>query len=358
MRFQIIFYLLLFNLLFTNRVMAQIPNVNEKDKFNNTQINANRIDSILKSERVKKKVADNLNAAEVVDCTNVKKEEGNGIRFNLFEREKAVVSEDELSIDMGVPQIVKATEEIRIGEDSAWVKVADYYAIWDSQYINPYNKNPEKFNEVVNIQLYNPDKGTFWASPLYPSLVTSLFGFRWGRFHPGMDLNLDLGQPVFATFDGIVRISGYDSGYGNYVVIRHFNGLETLYGHLSMRKVDSKQYVKAGQLIGLGGSTGWSTGPHLHLEVRYEGNSINPSLIFDFADPKNPQLRSQYFTLMPQHFNHLGNQINTIIYHQVSMGETLESISKKYNVPIEMLSEINGLERATELRIGQRLKIR
>lgn len=112
--------------------------------------------------------------------------------------------------------------------------------------------------------------------------LSSKYGPRWGRMHHGLDLHLKTGDTVVSAFDGIVRFADFNnSGYGNCVVVRHLNGLETLYGHLSQISVQANQFVKAGQLLGLGGSTGRSSGPHLHFETRYKDYSFDPLLIVD-----------------------------------------------------------------------------
>ena len=120
-----------------------------------------------------------------------------------------------------------------------------------------------------------------------PGPVTSNYGYRpkFGRMHKGVDLRLKSNDTVVAAFDGKVRVVNYEGkGYGNYVIIRHPNGLETVYGHLNKHLVKENQVVKAGEPIGLGGSTGRSTGPHLHFETRFMGYAINPAAIFDFAN--------------------------------------------------------------------------
>jgi murein DD-endopeptidase MepM/ murein hydrolase activator NlpD len=240
--------------------------------------------------------------------------------------------------------------------DCVWVKLEDYYQIWDATYINPYQRSAASFNQSKEIQLFDGEKGLLWASPLEKTFITSGFGPRWGHFHGGIDLQLNVGTPIYAAFDGIVRISTFNRGYGNYVVLRHYNGLETLYGHMSALKVRSGQEVKAGQLIGLGGSTGWSTGPHLHFETLYAGHTFNPLEIYNIN--QRFQLRSDKFVLLPQHFAHLGNKMRLTLYHQVVPGETLQTISHKYNVPVTVLAQINQLTTSTTLRVGQRLRIR
>ena len=102
------------------------------------------------------------------------------------------------------------------------------------------------------------------------------FGVRRGRRHQGVDIPLKTGDPVYATFTGKVRISKYWGAYGNMVVIRHENGIETFYAHLSKRLVEQDDWVNAGDVIGYGGSTGRSTGPHLDFRVWKNGSPINP----------------------------------------------------------------------------------
>jgi len=109
--------------------------------------------------------------------------------------------------------------------------------------------------------------------------VTSPYGLRWGGtdFHPGMDIANDMGTPIVATADGVVDYAGWNSGgYGNMVDIDHGNGIMTRYGHASQVVVSAGQHVKRGQLIAYMGSTGFSTGPHVHYEVHVNGNRVNP----------------------------------------------------------------------------------
>lgn len=150
---------------------------------------------------------------------------------------------------------------------------------WESQSVNPYGANaiiPEK--KDIDVSGY--------VAPIH-GVVTSNYGYRprFGRNHKGIDLGLHVGDTVRAAFSGKVRLSRYErGGYGNYLVVRHENGLETVYGHLQKALVKPNQYVKAGEPIALGGNTGRSTGPHLHFETRYMGVAINPADIIDFEN--------------------------------------------------------------------------
>jgi len=155
----------------------------------------------------------------------------------------------------------------------------DIYCNWDTLNLDPYNFDFKSLGGSLQLPVLESDCG--FMLPV-TGAITSCFGYRWGRPHAGVDLNLKNGDTVNAAFDGVVRMSRWYYGYGNCVVIRHHNGLETLYGHLSRRIVEPGDLVNAGQIIGLGGSTGYSTGPHLHFETRFMGKAFNPQTLIDF----------------------------------------------------------------------------
>lgn len=268
-------------------------------------------------------------------------------------RDLTIVNEDTSSASEGELSVVEVSEQLRI--DSVWITIAEYYAIWDSRTVNPYKIDGAKFKDTLDIALYDSLAGFGWSMPLSGCNITSEFGMRHSRWHYGTDLKLQTGDPVLACFDGIVRIAKYDrNGYGNYVMLRHYNGLETLYGHLSATHVEVGQLVKAGQPIGLGGSTGRSTGPHLHFEVRYEGNAIDPEDVYDFS---SNTLHSKLFTLMPSHFQYL-KIARQVYYHKIRPGDTLGAISRKYRVSVSTICRLNGISTRTVLRVGRRLRIR
>ena len=200
--------------------------------------------------------------------------------------------------------------------------------------------------------------------------VTSNYGFRHRRMHRGVDLGYPEGTPVAAAWDGIVRISkgtANTGGYGNLVVIRHDNGLETYYGHLSRRLVNPGQMVKAGDIIGLGGNTGRSYGAHLHFEVRYLGNDINPNRLIDF---ENFQLKydtmyvSGYTVSVPNPQQQTVQQqqasprpSGSPQYYKVRKGDNLGKIAAKYHTTISKIKKLNHL-RVDFIREGQRLRVR
>lgn len=256
------------------------------------------------------------------------------------------------------PLILSYGQDVIVGEnialDSVWLTLEDYYNIWDSERVNPYKFNGLEFKDTVQLTLFYPEMGLKWASPLKPSAITSDFGLRRYRWHYGVDVRLNTGDSVSAAFDGVVRMANYDRyGYGHYVLLRHYNGVETLYGHLSKRLVTVGQEVKAGDLLGLGGSTGRSTGPHLHFEVRYQGNAIDPKGMFDFA---SGCLVDHQYTLTPASFAYL-TEVNKVIVHRVRRGDTLSEISYKYGVPIAKICRLNGISRKSVIRVGQRLRV-
>ena len=220
---------------------------------------------------------------------------------------------------------------------------------------------------------------------------SSKFGYRHGRRHQGIDLPYPTGTPVYATFDGKVRVSDVVGGYGNLVIIRHANGLETFYGHLSQRNVEPGQWVNAGDVIGLGGSTGRSTGPHLHFETRYMGNAFDPAWIIDF---KTGTLRHRMFKLRPWYFNPDSNYVQAVDdedeifrtdeedrlaeeererqeaaaraaaaeaakqYYTVKSGDTLSKIASKYHTTVDALCRMNNIKATSTIRVGQRLRVK
>lgn len=264
------------------------------------------------------------------------------------------ISEDTVSIIWApTNQLVKVSEKIMI--DSIWVTAFEYFASWDSQKINIYDFNPKNFKDTVQVKLYDPFFGSKWNAPLKETHITSDFGFRKIRWHHGTDLKLNMGDSIYSTFDGIVRVKSYDrNGYGYYVVVRHKNGLETLYGHMSKILTEVGQEVMAGEVLGLGGSTGRSSGPHLHYEIRYQGLSINPTEIFDFNIGR---IKSDSYTITASSFDHV-IQAQQSVYHKVRSGENLGVIARRYGVSINQIARLNGISTRSVIRIGQRLKIK
>jgi|GEM_PF-1174662 Membrane proteins related to metalloendopeptidases len=196
-----------------------------------------------------------------------------------------------------------------------------------------------------------------WSMPVMGD-VTSNYGYRKSmhRFHYGIDLKLSVGDPVRVAFSGKVRVAGWMGGYGNVIVVRHSNGMETVYGHLSKHLVTVGQYVKAGEVIALGGNTGRSTGPHLHFETRFFGVAVNPIEIFDF---KNKVTHMDTYVFYASNAKRKSGKelanVSGIAYHKVKSGDTLSSISEKYGTTIAVLKKLNKL-RKNKLSLGQLIR--
>lgn len=230
----------------------------------------------------------------------------------------------------------------------------------------------ESLPESVAIQLVDSLKSYHYP---YIGRISSRYGPRRGRPHQGIDLPLKTGDPVYAVFDGKVRFSKAAGNYGNLVVVRHKNGLETYYAHLSARDVEVGDWVVAGQQIGQGGSTGRSTGPHLHFEVRYKGQSFDPERLIDFT---TGNLRREELLLKRRHFSiyskfeqDFDDEIEAekqeeaerkaaaaITYHTIRSGDTLGAIARKYGTTVTRICQLNGIKSTTVLRIGRRLRVR
>lgn len=246
---------------------------------------------------------------------------------------------------------------------------------WDTEKLFPY-KDIEYSSLPKSLVIDLVDSTNGYHTPYKPSPIRSRYGPRRGRAHQGVDLALKTGEPIYATFSGRVRISQYNrGGYGNLVVIRHDNGLETYYGHLSERMVEPNQWVEAGQVIGLGGSTGRSTGPHLHFETRYYGQSFDPERLIDFKSGtlcrETFLLKRSYFSIYSRASQDFEDEIaneeqdkkeqaerETMRYHKIRSGDTLGAIARKYGTTVGNICRLNGIKSTTILRIGRTLRVR
>ena len=221
-------------------------------------------------------------------------------------------------------------------------------------------------NDTIHVRRYDLTKkndtttlilqdcyGMSCYTPPSNGYVTSNFGMRRGRYHYGIDTKLYTGDTVYNAFDGIVRVSKYSKSYGNVVVIRHFNGLETLYAHLSKRLVEANKPIRSGDVIGLGGNTGRSHGSHLHFEVRYFGEPINPSDIIDF---NNFCLRSDTLYLSEKNFDYQV-EARKAHYYTIRNGDTLSKIARKNRTSVKSLCRLNNIKATKILRAGKRLRV-
>ena len=250
---------------------------------------------------------------------------------------------------------------------------------WDNRYAHRATELPDSF--VINLRHF--------CMPTPSRVITSDFGSRWGRQHKGLDIKVYIGDTIRSAFSGKVRIVRYEAkGYGNYIVIRHPNGLEPIYGHLSKHLVTENQVVRAGEPIGLGGNTGRSTGSHLHFETRLCGVALNPALFFDF---RNQDITGDHYVFLKDRYES-DSQLATLergkvnggsytrdqvygevgrynekaeeaatqnaanaperVYYKVQNGETLASIAKKVGVSVDAICRLNGFRKDQRVKAG------
>lgn len=227
-----------------------------------------------------------------------------------------------------------------------------YNNIWTSTKLNPYKMPIDSLPDSIHIDLSQfkvPVKGH----------ITSKFGPRRYRYHYGTDIKLFTGDSVVSSFSGKVRITDYDRrGYGNYVVIRHDNGLETVYAHLSKVLVELDQRVEAGETIGLGGNTGRSTGSHLHYEIRFLGNAMNPEKIIDF-EQGSPFMHEYLITKNESfYYQKAVKAMAAAKYYKIKSGDNLGRIAARNGTSVRALCRLNGISPKKILRIGQRIRVR
>ncbi|MBP9992147.1 MAG: peptidoglycan DD-metalloendopeptidase family protein [Bacteroidales bacterium] len=245
------------------------------------------------------------------------------------------------------------------------IDTAGFYEGWTNETLHAFkghnvNNLPEEI-ELKLVDSLNP-----FSAPIVGN-VRSGFKFRRTREHKGIDVPLHIGDTVRAAFNGIVRYIGgvrQTGGYGNLVIIRHPNGLETYYGHLSKILVGENESVKAGEIIGLGGSTGRSTGPHLHFETRYMGHAFDPQRVVNFEEGTVRDsvivLKRHYFSIY-SHYGQTDEESKAAsdrIVYSVRKGDTLGSIAKKYGTTVAKICKLNNIKSTKTLRIGEKLIVR
>lgn len=259
--------------------------------------------------------------------------------------------------------IVKAVDRVNIYKRMFYDETDDlmedhpaddiYNSIWTSEKVNPYAYSIDSIQDTIVIDC----KG--FVMPVKEGYITSKFGPRKYRYHYGTDIKVLTGDSIFSSWDGQVRIVRNDpKGYGNFVVVRHPNGLETVYAHMSRVYVEENEHVTAGELLGLGGNTGRSTGSHLHYEIRYLGNALNTELMLDYG---KFQMRDTTYLITQKetfyHYQHL-KEMQQAKYITVKSGDNLSVLAKRYGTNVRALCRLNGIKETTIIRIGQRLRVR
>ncbi len=283
-------------------------------------------------------------------------------------------AQDLLARQAPVDKKLKAVDTLAlrnlVQREQAGSPSAQLYKEWNNKYAHRATELPDSFN--INLRRF--------CMPTTSRIITSNFGRRWGRMHKGLDVKVYIGDTIRAAFDGKVRIVRYEAGgYGNYVVIRHHNGLETIYGHMSKHLVAEDETVRAGDPIGLGGNTGRSTGSHLHFETRLCGVALNPALLFDF---KNQDVTADNYMFRRDTYDReslaatrlrgknddvasatnkepaVGDNVEEgeVRYHKVARGETLYSIAQKRGTTVDKICRLNHISKKQRVRPGQILR--
>lgn len=273
---------------------------------------------------------------------------------------------DGIKIQRDLSLIKEAQEERVLDMDE--IPADDLYGgVWNSRYVNVYGS-------LQNIpSQYTVDLSNFTMPTL--GYTTSNYGHRGRRMHHGIDLKVQVGDTIYAAFDGKVRLTQFERrGYGNYVVLRHPNGLETVYGHLSKFLVSPDDVVKSGDPIALGGNTGRSTGSHLHFETRFLGKSINPTEIVDF---ENKQIKYNTYVVNTSTLGTPGARsvastarssssaagktnkyaTGTVSYYRIRKGDTLGAIAKRYGTSVSKLCKLNNMSSKEVLRLGKSIRV-
>ncbi|MDE5794472.1 MAG: peptidoglycan DD-metalloendopeptidase family protein [Muribaculaceae bacterium] len=269
-------------------------------------------------------------------------------------------------------------DKIKLIEQNTFIDLIDddlepeldiYTEGWNSKSVNPFNEKDVPNTQVIDVRGFTmPHNGP----------LTSPYGYRkrFGRMHKGVDIGIKSNDTICAAFEGKVRLTAYEGGgYGNYIIVRHPNGLETVYGHLNKHLVKPGDVVRAGDPIGLGGSTGRSTGPHLHFETRFMGYAINPAAIVDFANKtthtdeytfsKTTYTKARNFAPSKSKRELAADDANTyksgnsqIASYTVKKGDTINKIARAHGMSATSLRKLNGLETSDAIKIGQELRLK
>ena len=330
-------------------MVAAAQSDDPKNKPHKSEIKVNKLDVIYEDEEYKGVVTDDHNNKETEN--------------NLYQAPYIVdpVDDDEEDDD-DLPTVFTLDDEGVEREDDIILEGFDTAAI----HLPKLDVNT--IASPIIIQLCDPSRGEkfTWPTP-WTSRPSSHYGPRRRRFHYGLDLAQPTGEPIYAAFDGVVRISKYNKSYGNLVIIHHANGLETYYAHMSKRHVSAGQQVKSGDVIGLCGNTGRSFGSHLHFEVRYMGNALNPENVVDCS---THDLISNQLEITSSSFRKVAkgsskewsagsSQSSTGdgSWYRVRQGDNLSKIARRNGITVKRLCQLNGISETKVLHPGDKLRV-
>lgn len=313
----------------------------QQPKDNRSEIKINKLDVIYEEEEYKGIVIDQKEDQET--------------EVDYYQSPFVIGNVDDFDDESPLPgEIITLDDEGAISEDDILIEG------FDTAVIHLPKMDIRTITEPILINLHEGGSRFTYPTP-HTSRPSSHFGPRRRRFHYGLDLAQPTGEPIYAAFDGVVRISKDNKSYGKLVIIHHSNGLETYYAHMSKRLVKSGQHVKSGDVIGLCGNTGRSFGSHLHFEIRYRGNAINPESVISTA---THDLLADQLTLTANSFRKeakggsaKGGATASSGWYRVRSGDTLEKIARRNGTTVKRLCQLNGISENKVLHPGDRLKV-
>ncbi len=320
-----------------------------------------RIDSLIRldslTESVKKEITFYKSVADK------SQEEIYEMVDSLFELDSvpfALINQINLYVAM-MPEHIELPAEFEIvQEDGSPYPANAYYHYWNNKQSWYYPDSIHANDSTLVLVLADEKKGQRYHHPLcekslkrYYGTVTSPYGWRDGKAHNGVDLELHYYDSILNMFDGKVRVARTMGGFGKVVIVRHYNGLESLYAHMSKIRVHEGDTVVAGQMLGHGGQTGNATGTHLHMEIRFKGLPVNPAHIISFQDK---ELYSDTLILKKYKSRYVAYPYGKE-FHIVTKRDSPYKIAKRYGMTLTALCELNGIDKKTKLLVGQKIKI-
>jgi murein DD-endopeptidase MepM/ murein hydrolase activator NlpD len=335
--------ILLFLALLTLPLVASAQSDEPVNRNEKSEIKVNKLDVIYEDEEYEGVVIDNRNDKETEN--------------NLYQPPFIVDPDEEYDEEDEIPSVFSIDDD---GVDS---EEDILFEGFDTAAIHLPKLDVSTITAPILVQLCDKERGEkfTWPTP-WSARPSSHFGPRRRRFHYGLDLALPTGEPIYAAFDGVVRISKRNKSYGHLVIIHHANGLETYYAHMSERHVSAGDQVKSGDIIGLCGNTGRSRGSHLHFEIRYMGNAINPENVIDCS---THDLISDQLSLTSSSFRKVakggkggkGGEGSGGTWYRVRQGDTLEKIARRNGTTVKRLCQLNGIKQNKILHPGDKLKV-